>query len=310
MKKFFFAFLLILSFAAGGLAAAPEPEAVNAGVLTYLGTTEEAFQRGLDGLRKTLAAFIPADGKFPEDETREFDEFQGFLSSLVTQRRIIRFYDSLLSMQMALRSGKLDEISLPECVGLFLIDRNPHYEIQFSLNMEPSTISFGFRREDTALQKEFNDVITAMKKDGTLARLEEKNILELGSKEPAPAKFQNFKDAPVVKVAVTGDMPPIDLIAADGRPAGYNTAVLAEIGRRLKKNIRLISVDTGGRSAALASRRADVVFWYRSTEGMKMPQKLKENPMKDLMKDTLEGVILSIPYYEWETDLIIRNTRN
>ena len=310
MKKFLFAFLLILAFAAGALAAAPKSGVVHAGVLTYLGTTEEEFQQGLDGLRKALNPFIPADGNFPDDEASEFDEFQGFLSSLVTQRRLVHFYDSLLSMQMALRSGKLNEIALPECVGLFLIDRDPRYEILFSLNMEPSTISFGFRREDTALQKEFNGAIAAMKKDGTLARLEKEHILELGSKEPEPAKFQTFKNAPVIKVAVTGDMPPIDLIAADGRPAGYNTAVLSEIGRRLKKNIRLISVDTGGRSAALASRRADVVFWYRSTEGMKMPKKLQGNPLKDVMKDSLEGVILSTPYYEWETDLIIGNAGN
>lgn len=309
MKKVLFAFLLILAFAPGALAAA-RTGVSHVGVLTYLGTTEEEFQRGLDDLRRALNPFISADGNFPEGEASEFDEFQGFLSSLVTQRRLVHFYDSLLSMQMALRAGKLNEISLPECVGLFLIDRDPRYEILFSLNMEPSTISFGFRREDTALQKEFNGVIAAMKKDGTLARLEKEHILDLGSREPEPAKFQSFKDAPVIRVAVTGDMPPIDLIAANGKPAGYNTAVLSEIGRRLKKNIRLISVDTGGRSAALASQRADVVFWYRSTEGIKMPQKLKGNPLKDVMKDSLEGVILSAPYYEWETDLIIGNAGN
>ena len=309
MKKVLFAFLLILAFAPGALAAA-RTGVSHVGVLTYLGTTEEEFQRGLDDLRRALNPFIPADGDFPEGEASGFDEFQGFLSSLVTQRRLVHFYDSLLSMQMALRAGKLNEISLPECVGLFLIDRDPRYEILFSLNMEPSTISFGFRREDTALQKEFNGVIAAMKKDGTLARLEKEHILDLGSREPEPAKFQSFKDAPVIRVAVTGDMPPIDLIAANGKPAGYNTAVLSEIGRRLKKNIRLISVDTGGRSAALASQRADVVFWYRSTEGMKMPKKLKGNPLKDVMKDSLEGVILSAPYYEWETDLIIGNAGN
>ena len=73
----------------------------------------------------------------------------------------------------------------------------------------------------------------------------------------------------------------------------------------MKKNIRLISVDAGGRSAALASQRADVVFWYRSTEGIKMPAKVKGNPMKNAMRDALEGVILSNPYYEWDTDLII-----
>lgn len=305
MKKFVCALLLILSFASCGLGAASKSEVVQAGVLTYLGTTEEDFQRGMDDLRKALNPFIPADGNIPEDALDEFDPFQGFLTSLVTQRRVIHFYDSLLAMQMGLRARHIDEMSLPECVGLYLIDHNPNYEILFSLNMMPSTISFGFRRGDTDLQKEFNGAIAAMKKDGTLAKLEKKFITGLGSGEPERVTFQKFEGADTIKVAVTGDMPPIDLIAADGRPTGYNTAVLSEIGRRLKKNIRLVSVDTGGRSAALASQRADVVFWYRSTEGIKTPRRVKGNPMKGIVKDALDGVILSAPYYEWETDLVI-----
>ena len=309
MKKLLSALLLIL-LAASCCFGAASRETVRAGVLTYLGTTEEEFQRGLDDLRKALNPLIPTDGDFNDDELGEFDQFQGFLASLVRERRVIRFYDSLMAMQMELSAGHIEEMALPESVGLFLIDRNPRYEVLFSLHMNPSTISFGFRSGDTALQKEFNGVIAAMKKDGTLAKLEKKFISELGSKEPERVKFQGFNGAPTIKVAVTGDMPPIDLIAADGRPTGYNTAVLSEIGRRLKKNIRLISVDAGGRSAALASQRADVVFWYRSTEGIKTPKKVKDNPMKDIMKDALSGVILSDPYYEWDTDLIIGNSQN
>ncbi|MCR5346611.1 MAG: transporter substrate-binding domain-containing protein [Fretibacterium sp.] len=303
MKKVLYAMILVLSFTSCGCAAASKSETIHAGVLTYLGTTEVEFQKGLDNLRKALNTFIPVEGT--GEEWSEFDEFQGFLSSLVTQRRVVHFYDSLLAMQMALRAGKLDEISLPESVGLFLVDHNPHYEILFSLHMMPSTISFGFRKGDTALQKEFNSAIAAMKKDGTLEKLEKKFISDLGMKEPEQVKFQIFKDAPTIRVAVTGDMPPIDLIAADGKPTGYNTAVLSDLGRRLKKNIRLVSVDTGGRSAALASQRVDVVFWYRSTEGIRTPNKIGKNPMKGVMKDTLEGVILSTPYYEWDTDLIV-----
>ena len=52
----------------------------------------------------------------------------------------------------------------------------------------------------------------------------------------------------------------------------------------------------------MSSERADVVFWYRNTEGMKTPQKLKG---KGFMRDKAEGVILSDPYYEWDTDLVI-----
>lgn len=305
MKKFLCVLIFIALICSVSYAASKQKEeVVYAGILTYLGTTEQEFQEGLDDLRKAVAPLIPADGE-NENEWAEDDRLEAFVSSLVKTRRIISFYDSLLSMQMALRSRKIDEFALPEAVGMYLITQNPNYDILFSLNMMPSTISFGFKRGNTALQKEFNTAINAMKKDGTLAKLEKQYITDMGASEPERAKFQDFPKAKTIKVAVTGDLPPIDFIAADGTPAGYNTAVLSEIGKRLKKNIRLISVDTGGRSAALASERADVVFWYRNTEGLKTPAKMKGKNLGGVMKDTLDGVILSVPYYEWETDLII-----
>ena len=301
MRKVLFALTLIAVIASSSFAADDKEPVARMGILTYLGTTEKEFQQGLDDLRKAVAPLIIED----EGGWADGDMLESFIGSLVNTRRVISFYDSLLAMQMALRSRKIDEIALPEAVGMYLVTQNPNYDILFSLNMMPSTISFGFKRGNTALQNEFNSAINAMKKDGTLAKIEQEYITDMGASEPERVKFQNFPNAKTIKVAVTGDMPPIDFIAADGTPAGYNTAVMAEIGKRLKKNIRLISVDTGGRSAALASERADVVFWYRNTEGLKTPPKMKGKNLGGVMKDTLEGVILSIPYYEWDTDLII-----
>ena len=300
MKKFLCILIFVCVFASASFADVKN--SVNAGVLTYLGTTEQEFQTALDDLRKAVAPLISTDEE--KNEWASYDRLEGFLASLVKMRRVVRFYDSLLSMQMALRSHKVDEIALPEPVGMYLISNNPKYDIYFSLNMMPSTISFGFKRGNTALQKEFNSAIVSMKKDGTLARLQKNFVTELAG-EPKAVKFTNFKDAKTIRVAVTGDLPPIDFIAADGTPTGYNTAILSEIGKRIKKNIRLISVEAGARSAALSSERVDVVFWYRSTEGIKAPEKIKGKNLKNVMKDNLDGVILSEPYYEWDTDLII-----
>ena len=299
MKKLLCAVVLVAVMSASCFGA---EKFIEAGVLTWLGTTESEFQEGLDDLRKALSPLISESSA---TDWMQEDGLDGFLTEIVKTRRVIRFFDSLLSMQMALRSTRIDEIILPEAVGMYLVNNNPKYEIQFSLNMMPSTISFGFRKGNTELQQEFNGAIAAMKKDGTLAKLEKKYITELAG-EPEQVKFTEFKGAATIRAAVTGDLPPIDFIAADGRPAGYNTAILAEIGRRLKKNVRLISVDAGGRSAALASERADVVFWYRNTEGLKVPRKVK---VKGRMKDSADGVILSSPYYEWDTDLAIGVSR-
>ena len=297
MKKFCLALLLII-LSLASIASADAPSHI--GVLTYLGTTEQEFQQGLDDLRKAVAPLIPAG----DNDFEEPDMLESFILSLVKTRRVVHFYDTLLSMQMALKSRKIDEVALPEAVGLYLVNNDPGLEILFSLNMTPSTISFGFKQGNNSLQKEFNNAILSMKKDGTLDRLADKYIVNFAA-DNEEVKFNNFKDAKTIKVAVTGDLPPIDYIAPDGRPTGYNTAILAEIGKRIKKNIRLISVDAGGRSAALASERADVVFWYRNTSGIKSKNKKVGNALGSVMKDSLSGVILSEPYYSWDTDLIV-----
>ena len=89
-------------------------------------------------------------------------------------------------------------------------------------------------------------------------------------------------------------MPPIDYIAPDGTPAGYNTAILSEIGRRLKVNIKTLNVETVARASALKSKRADVVFWFQSSIDPSYPN-----------LDVPDGIILSEPYYKWNEQYFI-----
>ena len=306
LKKILIAAILVLTMA--GTAVSAKEEAVRSGILTYLGTTEGEFQEALDDLRKALTPLLTDESS--KQEWEDYDLLEGFLAELVKTRRVVRFYDSLMAMQMALRASQVDEIVLPEFVVMYLMAKAPKdYEIQFSLNMMPSTISFGFKRGNDALKKDFDEAIKAMRKDGTLMTLEERFINSISEGEPEEVKFTEFKGAKSIKVAVTGDLPPIDYIAADGRPTGYNTAILAEIGKRLKRNIRVMSVDAGGRSAALSSGRADVVFWYRNTEGLKTPKQFKKNLKNVMIDSSSDGVLLSEPYYEWDTDLVVGKSK-
>ena len=102
-------------------------------------------------------------------------------------------------------------------------------------------LSFGFRAgESPDLRNSFNEALMSMKTDGTISILQTKYISDAGLDAPEPVKFEHYDNVnKTIKVAVTGDMPPIDFVAPDGVPAGFNTAVLAEIGKRLKINIEL-----------------------------------------------------------------------
>ena len=42
----------------------------------------------------------------------------------------VRFYDSMISMQIALEAGEIDSLELPECVGKYLLMSNPQYTLR------------------------------------------------------------------------------------------------------------------------------------------------------------------------------------
>ena len=299
-RKFFCTLLVLLAFATGAFAAR-KPAELRGGMLSYLGTTEEAFQQSVDELNSVMRLSMMGVGsrKYAADILEMLKVFQ-------ENRYVVTFFDSLTAMLMALDSGKVDEISLPEITARYVMKNDAGYKILFALRM-PSAIAFGFRNDNTALRDEFNKAITAMKADGTLKGLEGKYIGNGTDFEADSAAFTKFDGAETIKVAVTGDMPPVDYINEKGAAAGYNTAVISEIGKRLKKNVEIINIEAGARSASLTSGRADVIFWYRTTEGVEFPKEIavNDNPVNKVINDTTEGVILSEPYYRWEKVLFL-----
>ena len=294
-RKFLCAVGIVLVLAAEAFAAS-KPVESKGGVLRYLGTTEEAFQKGVDELTKSMRAAMMGVAT-----RKHAAEVLQTLKAFEERDRVITFFDSLTAMLMALNAGRIDEITLPESTARYVMNNNPDYKVLFTFHM-PSAISFGFRADSSSLRDEFNGAIASMKEDGTLRELEHKYIGDGVSFISEAVSFASFPGADEIKIAVTGDMPPVDYVDESGMAAGYNTAVISEIGKRLKKNIEILSIEAGARSAALTSGRADVIFWYRSTEAVQFPEDLdvKDVSLNKVISDTTEDIILSEPYYRWE----------
>lgn len=289
MKKFL-ALFLALSFCGTAFAE----DAVKLGLLGYMGTSEASFQAGFDTFRANISR-----ENLPED-----DRAYPFIKSLLERRRVVHFYNSLMTMLMGLRSGKVDEIILPECTGYYVLNMNSNFVAERYTSMLASRLSFGFLESNAALRDEFNAALSAMKQDGTLSALE-KEYVHNPEHKIRSLKPETFSGAGVITVAVTGDFPPLDMFAGDGKSAGYSTAILTEIGRRIHKNIRFLNTDAGGRSSSLSSGRADVIFWCRTTDNAPENNNMPEN-LHAMFSENPEGVILSEPYYTWHTEVIIR----
>ena len=219
-------------------------------------------------------------------------EFNGFMKSIAetfalnTNPHEVTYFNNLNTMQMALESGQIDEISTYLPVANYLENKNSNIEILQGHTMEfIDAFCFALRADDIELKNSLDAAISEMQNDGTLKKLTDEYIKP---SENIPAvEFENFDGAQTLKVAVTGDLPPLDMVQADGNAAGFNTAVLSEIGKRLQKNIEIIQVDSASRAAALTSGQADIVFWAIVPVSEIIPANA----------DKPDGIELTTPYY-------------
>lgn len=206
-------------------------------------------------------------------------------------KHLPKFYDSLKLMQLGVESGEVEAISTYKSVADYLVANNDKFEIvpYEALNKLSDYFCFAVRKNETQLKDDFDKAIDDMKADGTLDKLVNDYITKVDKgKTPPAVEIPKFDGVETIKVGVTGDLPPLDLILPDNSPAGFNTAMLAEISKRIGKNIELVQIETGARATALSSKFIDVVFWVIVPVGQEMPIDI----------DKPEGLDLSKPYFK------------
>ena len=179
------------------------------------------------------------------------------------------YFDDLNSMILALRAKKIDVIQeLPQPVADYICNRNQDMLARVPIDKRwrgNVTCRIGVAAGNDNVFEILNSAIKELKESGKLDALQKKYVdgfLQKG-KEPKAVTMPKFKDAPTIKIAVTGDNPPIDLTTADGTPAGFNVAVLAEIGKLKKVNIIPIPMNSGARFLSLSKGIVDALFFVR-----------------------------------------------
>lgn len=336
------ALALALALIPCGAVAEGDP-ALKIGVLSYLNMTEEEFlvrETALQTALKYLEAHDMLEVTEPMPEGVEAPSLQ------------IRYYDTTDTLLMALQAGEIDAIRAPKSTADYLCGTNdrlvqptvfnfPESDafVQDLLNQLSDGYAFMMLEANADLRDQFDQAIADMRADGTLEALVQKHIVESSrTGETEAIAFEQFEGEPI-RVAVTGALPPMDYVASDGSFAGFNTAILAEIGRRLQKNIELKQVDSVGRALALAEGTVDVVFWTRGApedvvekrkstnqeersanveqkkanvteeQGAVMETFAKSGLFKEksMLKDMPEGTVCTDPYYtDYQTLVIMK----
>lgn len=227
------------------------------------------------------------------------DEYFEKVASRMEQTSSMRapkhvFFDNMPSMLAALDSGQIDALTTYKCVGEYLAAQNAKCEVT-TKGVPKISDSFccALREDEADLKKEFDDAILKLNSDGTLKKLSKTYITDVNFNDLPAVVMPHFDNAQTIKVAVTGDLPPLDFVRADGKAAGFNTAVLSAISQQLGKNFELVNVDSGARSVALTSGEVDVVFWVA------VPN---DETFVPADFDKPDGVIVTEPYF---TDEIV-----
>lgn len=196
---------------------------------------------------------------------------------------------------MALLSGRADGIACPSFVAEYYAKRNDQVKVIPAREEIPYKVLMVVRKADESLRTELNHAIGMLNESGRLKGLENDWITNLPlTGEPANIGQMISAGARTVRVGVSGDFPPLDYISADGRPAGFNVALMSEIGTQLDIKFEFVSLEASARFTALASGKIDVIFFHFKSE---------EAP--DLF-DLNEGDwSMTIPYFEYLGDYFL-----
>ncbi len=196
-------------------------------------------------------------------------------------------YNNLATALMDLESGKIQAIGLEACIAKYIAAHNENIIAEFT-SSDRTNFSMMTMNTNTEVYDILNNAIKAMKEDGTLDSLIANELEAYINSDPEPKDLPHFDGAKTIKVGVTGDMPPMDFVAANGQAAGFNIALLTEIANRAQVNIELVQIETGARAMALSSGKVDAVFWTKNTECSKCGS---------VAAETIEGTLVTDSYF-------------
>ena len=289
---------LILALTLFSVSAAAEgmPDiTIRYGVLSMLNISEEEI------ISYMIAGWNSAVQMAKADTTKSNVSDAPLAARTVMPKNVCIYYDTLDAMLMALNAGEISSMIVGNTVADDLCSTNDQlvksftsgnadeenfYSALITDTFSTQNFSFMLMQGSEALRDEFSAAIADIRADGTLDQLVADHIdAAIAGKDIAPVEMPIIDGAETVRVAITGSLPPMDYIVPDGTPAGFNTALLAEISKRIGKNIKLVQVDSQGRAAALSSGAVDAVFWTRTNDASNVLAELTDEEYKTRMSE-------------------------
>jgi polar amino acid transport system substrate-binding protein len=191
---------------------------------------------------------------------QDIQQTVGFLPSEV------RAFPTSTELVTALKTKRVDSILTTVETSKFLISADNRLGV-IPANQPSAGLGMILRNTDTALLEELNAGIEILRDQGVLEKLYAQYVanVTVDHLTSAPAQLPRIEGAETILAGISGDLPPYDYITADGKPAGFNVALMSELSLALNKNVEFVTVPSEARFSALLarnSRRMDLFFWF------------------------------------------------
>lgn len=228
-----------------------------------------------------LLAGVLEQNSLETSARKQWTEVKG--NSTLSEKVKYTSFSTLNAMLMELNAGRVNYLQLPSSVANYLAATDNKLIV-----VEPKPVRLHYhmagRAEDTALCEEMNSAIDKLKANGTLDQLVADYITNAKG-APTANKLTHKEGGETHIVAVTGDLPPLDYVSADGTPAGFNVALLNAVSELTGCNFEIVQLEASARLSALASGKVDMIFWIGCWSN-------------DDYEPSEDGVCLTTPYFE------------
>lgn len=256
---------------------------------------KEQAQEAANGFRTGILSFMVSasgDQTMTEHIMKEHhSDFQGNGDR--------ELYNNISSALLALDSGEIQFFGTNKATADYIAAGNEKLRVLSPADAVMQTeFSMLTMEENTETYEILNSAIAALKENGTLEQLITSYIEAPDGNFDAETVIPAFEGADTIRIAVTGDIPPLDYTTADGKATGFNVALLAAIAEYAGVNIEPVTMESISRSTALASGKVDAIFWFCATI-------CKDHP-EVRIRETIEGTKATEPYIVLDAAMVAK----
>lgn len=165
-------------------------------------------------------------------------------------------FESTADMIMSLMSGKVDAAMFDRITANIVLKRNPDLGLLTDEVLD-MPLGVGFKKENIALLKEFNDFLKEIRSDGTYDKMH-KRWFEEDAEEAIMPDIPRKTDGKALVVGVSvEDLPYVALM--NGKFVGFDIEMIETFAFRRNYNLELVSIEFPALVAALSSGKVDLI---------------------------------------------------